>query len=128
MKKIVWIVLTVCLAGIFAGCDKDEEWNPFVGTTWKHRNEEVKYGQIVYTYDVIRFMSKKKFVKWMEDESGNIISPRSTNLYVIDRSQSLIILDPNYFERRCTYDTDNPPSFFWYKYNDSDERTYYYRQ
>lgn len=128
MKKIVWIVLTVCLAGIFAGCDKDEAWNPFVGTTWKHRNEEVKYGQVVYTYDVIRFVSKSRYAKWKEDSVGNKISSQYAAPYRIDRSQSAIILDPNHGETVYNYSgAEHSPTAFWYT-NSSGGKTYYYRQ
>lgn len=128
MKRNLLILLFFCTAVFFTGCDKDEAWNPFVGTTWKHRNEEVKSGQIVYTYDVIRFASKNKYMEWEEDGLGNKISSQYSASYIIDRSQSEIILDPNYGETRYNYHgAENSPSSIWYT-NSSGGEIYYYRQ
>lgn len=114
MRKMSLIALFACVAFFFTGCDKDESWNPFVGTTWVRRTSQVVYEQLYYTYDVIYFKSNRKCVRWAEDEQGYIIRRQRYGTYEItDRRLGELTLYLESSVLQCSY-VDDPPSYFYF--------------
>lgn len=126
MKKGLLILLFFCLAGLFTGCDKDEESNPFAGTTWVRRTSELVYQQLYYTYDVIYFKSNRECIRWAEDERGFIIRRQRYGTYEItDRRLGELTLRLESSVLQCRY-VDNPPSYFYF--DEDGQEMVFYRQ
>ncbi len=126
MKKLFLIFLSFCLIGLFAACDKDEETNPFVGTTWVRRTSQVVYEQLYYTYDVIYFKSNRACVRWAEDERGYIIRRQRYGTYEItDRRLGDLTLHLESSVLQCRF-VDDPPSYFYFE--EEGQEMVFYRQ